>query len=243
MKFSGASYLNEWVGLPDVPALKIRLKGKFEEYQKRIEKYKREYAVDSVGIVVDRDDNLLDAIYKHSIVKALLDDGKVNIGALREQLKRDFKGYILDDLFTNAVSVIDDYLRTGGAHTTGASKFFNKKLFESILEESGRVDLPDDKNIRQRLLKKYHEYLGRIQDYERSTDKTLDPGAYKRDHYKVRIIEELQNKAFVDLNDVIKDLAGSEDDGFDRLEFYRASARIHELLDTDYSESDSLTHG
>ena len=241
MKFSSTSYLHEWVSLPDVPALVTRLKHKLEEYQQRIEKYKRDYSVDSVGVVVDRNDNLLDAIYKHSIVKALLDDGKVNIGALREQLKRDFKGYMLDDVFTNAVSVIDDYLRTGGAHTTGASKFFNKEMFESILNESGRVALPDDKNIQQRLRKKYHEYLGRIQDYKRSVDKTLDPGAYKREHYKVRIIEELQDKAFVDLNDVIKNLTKSEGAGFDRLEFYRASARIHELLDANYSESGMIT--
>jgi len=241
MKSYGRSYLNEWVNLPDVPALKIRLKDKLKEYQKRIEKYKHEYAVDSVGIVVDRDDNLLDAIYKHAIVKALLDDGKVNIAALRAQLKRDFKGHMLDDLFTNAVSVIDDYMRTGGAHTSGASQFFNKKMFESILEESGRVELPEDNNIRLHLRKKYHEYLGRIQDHKRSTDKTLDPGAYKRVHYQARIIEELQNKAFVDLNDVIKDLTGSEGDGFDRLEFYRASARIHELLDADYNDSDMMT--
>jgi len=237
MKASG-TYLHEWVTLPEVPALIIRLKHKLEEYQKRIEKYKRDYAVDSVGIVVDRDDNLLDAIYKHAIVKTLLDDGKVNIGTLRAKLKREFKGYMLDDLFTNAVSVIDDYLRTGGAYTTGASQFFNKDMFEAILKESSRVDLPEDKNIRQHLRKKYHEYLGRIQDYKRSTDKTLDPGAHKRDHYQVRIIEELQNKSTIDLNDVIKDLTASEGDGFNKLEFYRASARIHELLDPDHDGSD-----
>jgi hypothetical protein len=241
MNTPGTSYLHEWVSLPNVPALTTRLQHKLDEYQKRIEKYKRDYTVDSVGIVVDRDDNLLDAIYKHAIVKALLDDGKVNIGELRTQLKRDFKGHMLDDLFANAVSVIDDYMRTGGAHTSGASQFFNKEMFESILEESGRVDLPKDENIRLRVLRKYHEYLGRIQDYKRSTDKTLDPGAYKRVHYQVRIIEALQNEAFVDLNDVIKDLSGSEGNGFNRLEFYRASARIHELLDADYSESDQMT--
>lgn len=238
MKSSGISYLHEWVTLPDVPALITRLKTKLEEYQKRIDKYKREYTVDSIGIVVDRDGNLLDAIYKHAIVKALLDDGKVNIDALRAKLKSDFKGYMLDDLFYNAVNVIDDYLRTGGAHTTGASQFFNKDMFESILKESSRIDLPDDKNIRQRLRKKYHEYLGRIQDYEQSTDKTLDPGAHKRDNYQVCIIEELQNKTVIDLNDIIKDLSGSEGEGFNKLEFYRASARIHELLDTDYNKSD-----
>jgi hypothetical protein len=239
MKTAASSYLNEWVALPDVPALKKRLEAKLVEYQKRIEKYKHDYAVASVGIVVDRDGNLMDAIYKHAIVNALLKNGKVNISALREQLKKDFKGYLLDDLFTNAVSVIDDYMTTGGAHTTGASKFFNKELFESILDESGRLDLPDDTNIKQRLRKKYHEYLGRILDYDRSTDKTLDPGAHKRDHYKVRIIEELQNKGCVDLQDVILELTGSEATGFERLEFYRASARIHELLDADYSESDT----
>jgi hypothetical protein len=237
MKSSG-TYLHEWVTMPDVPALTNRLKHKLEEYQQRIEKYKREYAVDSVGIVVDRDDNLLDAIYKHAIVKVLLDDGKVNIGTLRTRLKRDFKGYMLDDVFTNAVNVIDDYLRTGGAFTTGASQFFNKDMFESILKESSRVDLPLDKNIRQHLRKKYHEYLGRIQDYKRSADKTFDPGAHKRDHYQVRIIEELQNRNTVDLNDVIKDLTEAEGDGFNKLEFYRASARIHELLDPAHDESD-----
>lgn len=239
MKASGTNYLNEWVALPDVPALKTRLQHKLGEYQKRIEKYKREYVVDSVGIVVDRDDNLLDAIYKKSIVKALLDDGKVNISELRERLKRDFKGYLLDDLFTNAVNVIDDYLRTGGAHTTGASKFFNNELFESILEESGRIELPGDNKIRQRLRRKYHEYLGRILDHERSTDKTLDRGSNKRDHYKVRILEDLQKKSFVDLHAVIKDLAGTERNGFDKFEFYRACARIHELLDPDSNETET----
>lgn len=237
MKASG-TYLHEWVTLPDVPALITRLKLKLEEYQKRIEKYKREYAVDSVGIVVDRDDNLLDAIYKHAIVKALLDDGKVNMDTLRAKLKRDFKGYMLDDLFTNAVSVIDDYLRTGGAFTSGASQFFNKDMFESILKETSRVDLPEDKRIQQHLRKKYHEYLGRIQDYKRSPTKTLDPGAHKRDHYQVRIIEELQNNNFVDLNNVIKDLTVSEGKDFNKLEFYRASARIHQLLDPTYYEND-----
>lgn len=242
MKTFATDYLNEWVALPDVPALKKRLGDKLEEYRKRIEKYKRDYAVASAGIVVDRDGNLLDAIYKHSIVDALLKEGKVNIGALRERLKQDCNGYLLDDQFINAVSVIDDYLGTGGAHTTGASKFFNEELFESILDESGRMDLPEDPVIRRRLRKKYHEYLGRILDYQRSTEKTLDRGAHKRDHYKARIIEELQDKERADLHDVIKNLAESEHTGFDRLEFYRASARIHELLDPDYSE-DNTTAG
>jgi len=239
MKFSGSNYLVEWVTLPDVPALKQRLEKKLVEYQQRIEKYKRDYAVTSVGIVVDRDGNLMDSIYKEAIVKALLVDGKVNIGKLRKQMKRDFKGYLLDDMFTNAVSVVDDYLRTGGAHTTGVSKFFNNELFESILNKSGSIELPKDINIRQRLRKKYHEYLGRILDYERYSDKTLDGGGNKRDHYKSRIIALLQKDSRVDLHKLIKELIDAEGNGFDRLEFYRASARIHELLDSNYFENDT----
>lgn len=238
MKSTSINYLNEYVALPNNPALKKRLEDKLDEYQQRIKKYKKDYVVDSVGIVVDRDDNLLDAFYKQSILKVLLDEGKVNIGVLRDHLKADFKGYLLDDLFSNAVNVINDYLESGGAHTTGASKFFNKELFESSLKESSRINQPDDINIQKRLRKKYHEYLGRILDHDKSTDKTLEPGAHKRDRYKAHIIEQLQTNGFVDLLDVIEELTESEGNGFARLEFYQASARIHELLDADYSETD-----
>ncbi len=238
MKSVSNNYLNECVLLPDNPALKKRLKSKLDEYQKRIEKLKHDYVVDSVGVVVDRDDNLLDAIYKQSIVKVLLDEGEVNIGALREQLKLDFKGYLLDDLFSNAVNVINDYLTSSGVHTTGASKFFNEELFESALKESSRIEQSDDINIQKRLRKKYHEYLGRIFDHDQSNDKTIDTGAHKRDRYKAHIIKQLQNNGFVELHDVIHDLTESDGDDFARLEFYQASARIHELLDGDYSETD-----
>ncbi len=241
MNSTSIKYLNESVDLPDNPALKQRLQGKLDEYQQRIEKYKQDYAVASIGIVVDRDDNLLDAVYKQSIVKVLLEEGKVNISALREQLKLDFKGYLLDDLFSNAVNVINDYLKSGGANTTGASTFFNEELFESILKESGRINQAEDPVIQTRLRKKYHEYLGRIQDHDRSTDKTQDVDAHKRDRYKTHIIEQLQKSGFVDLNDVFRDLIKSDGKGFSRLGFYQASARIHELLDADYSETDMST--
>jgi len=233
MKSTSIKYLNEWVDLPDGTALRDRFEHKLEEYQNRIDKYKREYSVVTLGVVIDRNDNLLDAIYKHAIVKALLNDGKVNIGELRKQLMHDFNGYLIDDLFLNAINVIDDYLKSGGVHTTGASKFFNQELFESILAKSARVDLPDDTTIQKRVRKKYHQYLARIHENEVSIDKTMDHGADKRDRYKVRIIEELLNKGYVDLQTVIKALISSDGNGFDRLEFYQASARVNELLDKD----------
>ena len=238
MKSTGFNYLNEWVDLPEGPALRKRFEHKLGEYQNRIDKYKREYNVASVGVIIDRNDNLLDAIYKHAIVKSLLIDGKVNIGALRKQLQHEFNGYILDDLFLNAINVIDDYLKSGGVHTTGASRFFNKELFESILATSARVELPDDIKIQKRIRKKYHEYLARIHEKEESYDKTLDRGADKRDRYKARIIDELLTNHYVDLQTVIQALITSEGKAFDRLEFYQASARVYELLDEDKSETD-----
>ncbi len=241
MKNINIDYLSESVTLPDIPALKERLAGKLEEYKKRIERYKREYAVNSVGVVLDRNGNLLDAIYKSSIVEALLKHGKVNIGELREKLKRDFNGYILDDQFTNAVSVIDDYLRTGGLHTKGTSKFFNADMFESMLGKAGKIELPADPTIVSRLRKKYHEYLGRIVDHQRSVDRTVDLGAMKRDRYKTRIIDELQEHKRVDLHDLIEKLVKEEGGTFDRLEFYMASARIHQLLDPNYLEGSEDT--
>lgn len=241
MKNINIDYLSEWVTLPDIPALKERLTAKLAEYKERIERYKREYAISSVGVVLDRNGNLLDAIYKSSIVEALLKDGKVNIGELREKLKSDFNGYILDDQFTNAVSVIDDYLRTGGLHTKGTSKFFNEGMFESMLGKASKIELPADPAIASRLRKKYHEYLGRIVDHQRSLDRTVDLGAMKRDRYKATIIDELQEHKRVDLYDLIDKLVKEEGGAFDRLEFYMASARIHQLLDPDYMEGSEDT--
>lgn len=236
MKNINIDFLNEWMRLPEVPGLRQRLTEKLSEYRKRIDRYRKEYAVSSLGVVVDRNGNLLDAIYKSAIVDALLKQGKVNIGELREKIKQDSNGYIQDDQFTNAVSVVDDYLRTGGAHTKGSSKFFNENLFESMLGKASKIEMPIEPAMTARLRKKYHEYLGRIVDHQRSVDRTVDLGAAKRDRYKARIIDELQEHKRVDLHDLMKVLAKEDSGGFDRLEFYMASARIHQLLDPDYVE-------
>jgi hypothetical protein len=213
-----------------VPELKQRLLQKLDEYNKRIKKYKKKYQAKKFGIVIDRDSNILDALYKREIVRPLLETGKADLKNIQETLTEEFNGYIEEDLFSNAISVISDYITTGGRHTYGGSGFFTDEMFRHLLKQSTVLDYPRPADQRVFLQKKYYEYVGRNVVYEQRVETTADHAAMKRNRYKIRILSDLQEQKRVYVEELAEDLQIKEGRGFDKMEFYNALRQVQALL-------------
>lgn len=213
-----------------MPELKLRLLQKLDEYNKRIEKYKKKYQSKKLGIVIDRDSNLLDAIYKSEIVRPLIETGKADLKKIKDTLVEEFNGYIEEDLFSNAISVISDYVVTGGRHTYGGSGFFTDEMFRHLLKQSTVLDYPRSAEQKVYLQKKYYEYVGKNVVFEKKLDTTADHAAMKRNLYKIRILGDLQEQGRVFIEELAEELEEKEGRGFDKIEFYNALRQIQALL-------------
>lgn len=224
-----AENLDRVLQLPAHPELRARLEQKLQDYRKRIERYAQEYRVERYGLVVDKDHRLVDSVYKATLLEELLDKGALRVGDVYDRLADELKDFASDKAFVNAVNVLDDYLRTGGRHTSGGSGFFTDDLFEQLLRRAEVIHYPRDAVGRAALNRKYHEYLGRTLEYESSVDNTLDRSAMKCDTYKLRILGEARDRGLVNLPELARTVRAEEDRAFDRLEFYRAATRVKEL--------------
>ncbi len=221
---------NRSIHLPNIPELRHRLSEKLFEYRDRVERLKKMYREEKTGVVIDRDNNLLDAIYKAEIVSELFNKQNVSIGELYDMLQSQFKGYVSDDIFLNAISVIDDYLRTGGIHTEGGTVFFTNELLNKLLEEEAILEYPKDAILRAQLQSKYHEYVGKNVDFEQSSESTIDRAAMKRNSYKIRLLSELRKNGRLIVKELVQEITNEEGKTFDRLEFYNAVNQISDLL-------------
>jgi hypothetical protein len=173
---------------------------------------------------------MLDAIYKSEIVSALLEKGRADLKEIHDSLYKEFNGYVSEEDFTNAVSVINDYLNTGGKHTHGGSGFFTDKLFNRLLKESAILEYPESAQERKRIKEKYYEYLGRNVEYEQKADATVDRAAMKRNSYKINILTRLQEKQRVFVEELANELLEEEGRAFDKMEFYNALGQVLGLL-------------
>ena len=210
--------------------MKQRLRQKLDEYTRRIEKYKNKYQAKKLGIVIDRDSNILDAIYKTEIVRPLVETGKADLKKIKEAIIEEFNGYLEEELFSNAISVISDYVTTGGRHTYGGSGFFTDEMFRHLLKQSTVLDYPKSAEQKVYLQKKYYEYVGRNVVYEQKVETTADHAAMKRNRYKVRILGDLQDNKRLFVEELAEELQNKEGRGFDKMEFYNALRQIQALL-------------
>lgn len=231
MKMANPAYeLDNTLSLPQIPELQQRLREKLAEYNTRIENYKKKYRVEKRGIIIDRESNLLDAIYKSEIVNALLESGRADLRQIHDSLQSEFNGYVSEDTFMNAVGVINDYINTGGKHTNGGSGFFNDEMFNRLLKVCAILEYPESAGRRARLKEKYFEYLGRNVEYEQKADATVDRSAMKRNAYKVKIMSRLQENQRLFVEELATDLLKEEGSAFDKMEFYNALSQIQLLL-------------
>ena len=213
-----------------MPELKHRLHQKLDEYTRRIEKYKKKYQAKKLGIVIDRDSNILDAIYKTEIVRPLVETGKADLKKIKEAIIEEFNGYLEEDLFSNAISVISDYVTTGGRHTYGGSGFFTDEMFRHLLKQSTVLEYPRSAEQKVYLQKKYYEYVGRNVVFEQKVETTADHAAMKRNRYKIRILGDLQDNKRLFVEELAEELQDKEGRGFDKMEFYNALRQIQALL-------------
>jgi hypothetical protein len=224
------NHLDSTLTLPDVPELRRRLTEKLDEYNRRVEAYRKKYEVKKLGIVIDRDSNMLDAIYKSEILKALLGSGRVEIRQVHDRLYEEFNGYVSEDIFINAISVINDYIKTGGKYTLGGSGFFTEEMFKRLLKNSAVLDYPGAAGQQARLQEKYFEYVGRNTEYAQKADATIDRSAMKRNAYKMKILARLREKHRIFVEELARDLLNEEAEAFDRIEFYNALSQIQLLI-------------
>jgi len=231
MESTNSEYqFNNTLVLPDIAELRRRLKEKLEEYNSRIENYKKKYQVKKLGIVIDRESNMLDAIYKREILDRLLQDGKADLKTIHDSLYDEFKGYISEDNFLNAVSVITDYIKTGGRHTHGGTGFFTDMMFNKLLKESAALELPTSADQSAAVHARYYEYVGRNLEYEQKADSTVDQVAMKRNSYKMKILGRLLEKRRLFVQEFANELLADERTLFDKIEFYNALSQIQQLL-------------
>lgn len=226
------------IEVPEVAEIRERLAEKLREYRGRIDRYRERNRVDDLGIIIKPDSVLLDSIYKAALVDALLQSGTADSAKIHADLLKRFKGFMAEDLFQNAVNVIDDYMRTGGGRTAGGSGFLDDKLFNSLLGADGALVMPTDPRARAWLKRKYHEYLGRNIAYEQSVESTVDLPALKQGRYKTRILERLQSEKSASLRDLANELEQEERGSFDKFEFCNAADAVRGLLLAAQSESD-----
>ena len=68
----------------------------------------------------------MDAIYKVTVLKRLLQDGQVNTYELSLEMAKVHGSSFDVDVFDNACSVIEDYCKTGGANAHGGTGLTSK---------------------------------------------------------------------------------------------------------------------
>jgi hypothetical protein len=108
-------YLN--IRLPDDPLIKIRLKKKLTEYEKRLEKLKQECKHNNPELAFNSSPG-----YKAQIVRRLITVGEVKTPEMAKEIKEEF-GTLDFDMFNNAAKVIYDYCRTGGKNVRSGTGF------------------------------------------------------------------------------------------------------------------------
>jgi hypothetical protein len=231
MKMSNPLYqFDNTLSLPEIPELQQRLREKLDEYNNRIENYKKKYRVKKRDVIIDRESNMLDAIYKSEILTDLLENGQADLRKIHDRLYKEFNDYVSEESFINAVTVITDYINTGGRHTHGGSGFFTDDMFKRLLEASAILDYPESAGQQGRLKEKYFEFVGRNTDYEKKADATIDRTAMKRNSYKMKILARLQEKHRLFVEDLARELLAEEGKAFDKMEFYNALSQIQLLL-------------
>jgi len=218
------------LSLPEIPELQQRLREKLDEYKNRIENYKKKYRIKDRDIIIDQESNMLDAIYKSEILTALLENGLADLRKIHDRLYKEFNDYVSEESFMNAVTVICDYINTGGRHTSGGSGFFTDDMFKRLLKSSAILDYPEFAGQQARLKEKYYEFVGRNTEYQKKADATIDRTAMKRNSYKMKILSQLQEKHRVFVEDLAKELLAEEGRAFDKMEFYNALSQIQLLL-------------
>ena len=212
--------------LPANEVLRKRLQEKHREYEKRRAEFMRKNRVDGYGVLIGKDDTLLDAHYKEALFSTLLKDGMVRTTRVYQQLKKIFNGYMDDVIFNNAVQVLGDYVSTGGSYTSGGSGFLDKKIFNDLLSDTDQIRLPKDLRLARLLRKKYHEYLGRIADHKQHPELPVKTAALERDAYKARIIDVLRNKGSVDVVSLAEELESHYTSNFKYNQFMQAAAVV-----------------
>lgn len=110
------------------------LRGKLEEYEGRL---KAESHIPPEG--------KQDTIYKHAILKQLLENGEISVFALEENLRKQYGSSFNPEDFTNAVGVIEDYVKTGGQSVVGGTGLHQGEIIEgevlsrnAVISQEGR---------------------------------------------------------------------------------------------------------
>jgi len=223
MSFSANSrFLGRILRLPGQTEVRDRLAEKLIEYQRRRQRYLQQNQIAGLGVLVGDDKALLDAHYKETLFSILLKERVLKVGRVYHQLKHEFRGFMDDALFHNAIQVLGDYVRTGGSNTSGGSGFLNEKMLHKLLGEGRQIEIPENQGLRKLLKRKYHEYLGRMMDHELHPDEPANEEALVRDAYKARIIDLLQQDGVVDIPDLAAELEENEADKFRQQSFLQA---------------------
>jgi len=219
---ANSRFFNRVLRLPGQKEVRERLSEKLVEYQRRRRRYLHDNEIAGLGVLVGNDKTLLDAHYKETLFSILLKERVLKVGRVYQQLKHEFRGFIDDALFHNAIQVLGDYLRTGGSNTSGGSGFLNEKMLQKLLGEGRHIEIPEDLALRQQLKRKYHEYLGRMMDHELHPDAPVNEDGLIRDAYKALIIDLLQEDGMVDIPDLAAEIKDKEGDGFHQPQFLQA---------------------
>lgn len=219
--------------LPASEQLKQRLKEKHLEYHSRREELKRKNSVAGYGVLIGENKGLLDAHYKEALFATLLKEGLVRTTRVYQRLKHEFRGYIDDVVFHNAVQVLSDYVSTGGSYTSGGSGFMDRKIFNELLSDTDEIRLPKDLRLARQLRKKYHEYLGRIVDHKQHPELPVTREKLERDAYKARIIDVLRTEGLVDVVGLAEELEKRYAGGFKYKEFMQAAAVVRNYCQAD----------
>ncbi len=208
--------------LPAHKEIRGRLMEKLAEYRRRRLRYVRENQTVDYGVLVGTDKNLLDAHYKETLFSTLLEERVLKVGKVYQRIKSDFRGFMDDALFNNAIQVLSDYLYTGGSNTSGGSGFLNRKMFQELLVDNNQIQLPRDSRLNQKLLAKYHEYLGRIMDSELHPDLQVDKSSLVCDTYKAGIINVMRHQGSVDVRMLAEEFRKKEGKKFQYRQFMQA---------------------
>ena len=103
------------ISLPEDPKMVQQLEDKLQEYHYRLDLLEQDYPNHTPEQIVHTDVG-----YKVMILESVLEKGSIDAWDLCENFR---KGTSYFDIvkFTNAVSVIDDYCKTGGQNTYGGT--------------------------------------------------------------------------------------------------------------------------
>ncbi len=219
--------------LPGNEKLRARLKEKHAEYHRRCEEFKSRNYVAGYGVLIGNDKTLLDAHYKEVLFATLLREGLVRTTRVYQKLKKEFRGFIDDVVFYNAVQVLSDYVCTGGSYTSGGSGFMDKVIFNELLTDTDHIRLPKDLRLVRQLRKKYHEYLGRIVDHKQHPELPVRKETLERDAYKARIIDVLQHNGTVDVVGLAEELERDYAGNFKYKEYMQAAAVVRNYCQMD----------